>query len=148
MSIHIPDRAAWGALPTDDLDLAAAFRRFYGKTNEQLAEDFKQSVIERADDLRWMPPIPFQYYILGYRDLLVQQAFGELDAPDAASCYLRLIEQKLESAPETIAPVMPQLLDSVAFISENQALFDADPDIYGDFREKRKHIEDMWANAN
>jgi len=55
-----------------------------------------------TDDLRWMPDVPFRYYILGFRDFITAKQFDFLDGSDAASCFLGLVLEKLENHPKLI----------------------------------------------
>jgi len=77
--------------------------------------------------------------MIGFRDFLMAGDF-ENYASDAASCFLRLVLQKLEENPKCIAPIMPELMASVDHIARNQSAFEADRNIYGDFRELSARI--------
>ncbi|MEM7222216.1 MAG: hypothetical protein AAF495_04515 [Pseudomonadota bacterium] len=121
-----------------DLDTAYAFKVFFGKSIEEAIPKIQGNPIERADEIRFMPPVPFRYYILALRDyLLSEQSRGDFDAP---GCYLRLIEEKLRDEPEKILPVMQHLEDSIERVAKAQAFYDADVDIFGDFVEIRARI--------
>ena len=90
-----------------------------------------------------MPEVPFQYYVLGSRDFVMAGKFGELEAPNAANCFLDLVVEKLEKQPQFILPVMPQLLSAVQHVAANQASYDASESIYGSFPAKLKRIESL-----
>lgn len=143
---EIPRQEHWGNLPADDLDVLAAYKDFFGKTNQEMEQSFANCVIEMADSLRWMPPVPFRYYLKGFADFILGSKFHESDAPDAASSFLRLIEEKVRRQPDFIAPIMEEILPVVAHLANNQSAFQADPDIYGDFSEKGRIIEELWGN--
>jgi len=51
-----------------------------------------------------MSVAPFRYYVLGFRDYVVAGNFDDLQDSDAASCFLGLVEEKLEKQPEFILP--------------------------------------------
>ena len=53
--------------------------------------------------LRWMPQLPFRYYMFGFRDFVLSGDFEEFSRPDAASCFVRLVLNKLETKPQDIA---------------------------------------------
>jgi hypothetical protein len=93
---------------------------------------FRANVIERTDELPFMPEIPLRYYMIEFRDFVMAGDF-EFEGADAASCFLRLVVEKLEQGPAGIAPIMPELLETVEHVARNQSAFDADMDIYGDF---------------
>jgi hypothetical protein len=135
--MDIPSREDWGEVE-QDLDTEYAFKTFFGKTIVEAVPLIKGNPIERADEIRFMPPVPFRYYILAYRDyLLSEDSIGD---PDAASCYIRLIAEKISGEPHTIGPVLPSLIESVQKVVQNQSFYDADEEIYGDFRQMSEVI--------
>lgn len=142
---QIPTEQDWGCLPSDDLDIRAAFEDFYGKSNAEMQSAFSRCVIEMADSLRWMPSKPFRYYMKGFADFVMSNRFHEMDAADVASNFLRLVEYKLRQQPRDIAPLMDMILPIVAYLAKRQQEYQADVDIYGDFTEKNKEIEELWA---
>lgn len=142
---EVPSKAAWGELRADDLDVHAAYKDFFGKSNSEIQQAYTNCAIEMADSLRWMPPNPFRYYIKGFAQFILGGNFHEFDAADAASSFLRLIEDKLRKQPDSIAPAIDEVLSAVEYLANNQMTFGADPDIYGVFIEKRKVIEELWA---
>ena len=118
---------------------------FGGRTNEKMQPFFRRNPLALTDDLRWMPDVPFRYYILGFRDFITAKQFDLLDGSDAASCFLGLVLAKLENHPRLIVPVMPELLPSVEYVARNQGLFNADESIYGNFLEKLSRIQALYA---
>lgn len=142
--MHVPTESDWGDYEAD-LDAKYAHDLFAGRTNEEMRVHFRRNPIERTDELRWMPPVPFRYYMLGFRDFVMAQDFEFLSAADAASCFLGLVLEKLENHPEDIVPVMPELLHAVEYLAGNQAQFEADKSIYGDFQEKLRRIQALNA---
>lgn len=91
-----------------------------------------------------MPDVPFRYYMLGFRDFVMAGNFAHLEDSDAASCFLGLVEEKLEKQPDYILPIMVELMPAVRHVAQNQSLFHADENIYGDFLEKLKRIEALY----
>jgi hypothetical protein len=138
--MRVPTEGEWGNYEAD-LDQRYAHDLFGGRTNEEMQAHFYRNVIERTDELRWMPAIPFRYYMLGFRDFVMAGNFDHLQDSDAASCFLRLVEEKLEKQPEFILPIMAELLPAIRHVGENQSSFNADEDIYGSFQEKLERIE-------
>ncbi|HTT21443.1 MAG TPA: hypothetical protein VMG82_21115 [Candidatus Sulfotelmatobacter sp.] len=136
----VPTETDWGNYQAD-LDQAYAHKLFAGRTNAEMLPHFHRNVIESADELRWMPEVPFRYYVLGFRDFVMAQNFEHLDAPDAANCFLGIVLEKLEKQPGYILPIMPQLLPAVHYVAMNQASFGAEESIYGSFREKLTRIQ-------
>lgn len=142
--MHLPTEADWGDYASD-LDQKWAHDQFAGRTNQEMRGYFYRNVIEAAGDLRWMPQRPFRYYMLGFRDFVLGGDFEELSRSDAVSCFLRLILQKLETEPQDIRPIMPDLLPAVRHVAENQSRFEADKAIYGDFLALLRRIEALHA---
>src|SRR5271163_62939 len=139
-TMPVPTEADWGN-NHDDLDQEYAHKLFAGRTNEEMLPHFHRNVIERTDELRWMPEIPFRYYMLGFRDFVMAGDFQQLKASDAASCFLGLVLEKLGKQPAEILPIMLQLLPAIRHVATNQASFEADENIYGNFKEQLKRIE-------
>lgn len=61
----------------------------------------------------------------------------------SASSFLGLIEHTLQWAPSTIEPVMDEILEAVDFVARNQARYEADIQIYGDFKERAQRIRSL-----
>jgi hypothetical protein len=144
--LSIPTEADWGDYRSD-LDQEWAHGKFAGKSNDEMQQYFREMPIEAASDLRFMPEIPFRYYILGFRDCIMSGGFEPCNNSDAASCFLHLVTEKLETQPRCILPTMPELIPAVEHIAHNQATFDADESIYGNFLETLKQIRVLYADA-
>ena len=136
----VPTEADWGDYRSD-LDQTYAHSLFAGHTNQEMLPHFRRNVIERTADLRWMPEVPFRYYMLGFRDFMMLGEFEQLSAADAASCFLRLVVEKLEEQPGHILPIMEELLPDVRHIAAHQESFEANESIYGSFQEILGRIE-------
>jgi hypothetical protein len=141
--MRVPTETEWGNYQAD-LDQAQAHKVFAGRTNSEMLPHFRHNVIERTDELRWMPEVPFRYYALGFKDFVVARDFERIDAPDVASCFVGLVLEKLENQPSYILSIMPQLLSTVRDVAMNQASFEAKESIYGSFREKLARIETLY----
>ena len=142
----IPNESDWGDY-TADLDQEYAHRHFAGRSNEEIQPRFRRNPIEATEELRFMPEVPFRYYMLGFRDFVMSGDFQPLDSSDAASCFLRLTLEKLQTQPNHIVAVMLDLLPAIRYVANNQAKFEADEKIYGDFREILVQIEKLFASC-
>ena len=140
----VPSEKDWGDY-VSDLDQKYAHDLFSGHTNEEMQSRFQSNPIEATADLRWMPEVPFRYYMIGFRDAVVAGDFEPCDLSDAASCFLRLIAEKLERHPRTIFPIMPDLLPAAEYVANNQVKFEAEEDIYGSFLEKLAQIRELYS---
>ncbi len=134
-----PKKEDWGDYKSD-LDQNHAHSVFAARTNQEMQRFFRDNPIEMTDELRWMPDVPFRYYMLGFRDFMMAEDFDGHDS-DAASCFLGLILEKLEKYPLTIVPIMQELLPAVEYVAQNQAKFDASTEIYGNFLDRLAKIK-------
>lgn len=137
---QIPTEEDWGAY-NNNLDSKYAYKMFFGKSNQEMQESFKENVLARVEDLRWMPEKAFQYYMIGFRNYVMAGDFGFYDEADASCCFLELIIQKLEEQPTHILPILPDLMKAAEHVGNNQSKYDADEDIYGNFKEKLNKIK-------
>jgi hypothetical protein len=137
----VPSEIEWDNYKNNP-DSLYAYNVFSGKTNQEMQESFKINVLERVDELRWMPEKAFQYYMLGFRDYVMAGDFGFYDKADASCCFLELIIQQLEGQPNHIIPILPKLMEAVEYVGNNQSKYAADEEIYGSFKEKLLKIKE------
>ncbi len=142
--MQIPTEEQWEDY-LEDLDTEYSHRVFAGKSNDEMQIAFEENVLERTSDLRWMPKVPFQYYMLGFKQFIETRAEQCDDSSDAASCFIELVESALKNVPDYILPIFDQVMTTVKYIAENQGRFDADLDIYGDFNEIHEKIKKLAA---
>src|SRR5262245_29506057 len=95
---RVPSEADWGNYQAD-LDQNHAHQMFAGKTNAEVQRYFGNNPLAMTDELRWMPRIPFQYYMIGFRDFIQAGVFESGWASDAANCFLGLVLQKTSKPP-------------------------------------------------
>lgn len=144
--LPIPTEADWGNYE-NDLDREWAHRLYAGRSNEEVQVHFRNNPIEAASDLRFMPEVPFRYYMLGFRDHINAGEFKDLNAASAASCFIGLALNKLETQPRHIAPIMPALLPALEYVAKNQQAFNAAEHIYGSFPEIYQKILSIYAEV-
>ncbi len=133
----IPSREAWGKL--DDLDVKYAFNLYGGKSIGEVSEYFTRSPIDRVDELRFAPWAVFSYYIFWFTDFLTSDESKE--ECDSASCFLHLVLEKVRAEPQKFRDLYPRLKPAIEIIAGRQAFYDANPKIYGVFREYQRDIE-------
>jgi hypothetical protein len=136
---HIPSEKDWGEY-WKDFDQKSAFESFFGKSNEQMQSHFYKNGNELMSELRFMPPKPFKYYILGFRDFILRGEFPAYEASDFASYFLDMVEYLLRSDAQLISSSMIELMPALEYVANNQDKYEAPPDIYGDFLEKLSNI--------
>jgi hypothetical protein len=138
--MNIPTKTDWGNID-GDLDIKDAYQDFYGKTNDEMEKEFKANIFERCSSLRCMPIEPFKYYIFGLKQYIDRSEYDDFHRPDAASCFIDLIYERLMSNIDSMRSIMDELLPTILKIANNQELFEADIDIYGDFGEMLEKIK-------
>jgi len=147
----IPTEEEWRDWPLEskrylDLDEDYARRQFLGKSFEEAVAMFRDSnVLMRAEDVGYMPPIPFRYYMLAFAAHMLAGAPTTVrDCPsDAANSFLSLVEGKLEAERSWIAPILPRIMPIVELVATNQKTYDAGIEIYGVFLERLAHIKKL-----
>jgi hypothetical protein len=143
--MNMPKEIDWGDWSAD-LDVRSAHATFAGRKYDDVVQEFHDNSIEMADQLRFMPIIPFQYYIFSFKHY-IQSDLAKGDS-DAASCYLRLIIEKIEKQPAFILPIIDKLYESIKYVATNQYIFDADKDIYGDFKDVLYRIDQLMRSVS
>ena len=104
-----PSREEWGDL--EDLEVKSGYNLFGGKTIEEAMPLFIGNPIERAAELRRAPPAVFNYYIFCFADFLTSpDSEGE---SDSASCFLRLVLDRITSQPASVGAIYARLKAAV-----------------------------------
>jgi hypothetical protein len=137
-SSKIPSKNDWGDL--SDRDVFEAFEYFSDKSNDELQIAFKSNVLQRCSNLRWMPIYPFSYYIFGLKQYIESNDYGLFDLPDAVSCFIELVEEKAVNYQDEMKIMYPKLKGFIEHLVSNQIKYEADVDIYGDFKENAARI--------
>lgn len=138
----IPNEVDWGDYQSD-LDSMSAYKRFFGKSNEQARRLFYSSLLEAVDELRFMPEIPFKYYVVAFKDFIKDGDFPKYKASDAVSCFLNIVQEKLEAEKWKIESKMSQLMPVVEYVAMNQSSYKASVSIYGDFNDQLEKIREL-----
>ena len=143
--VTVPSREAWGDLSVDP-DVEYGHELFGGKTVTEAAPLFLDNPMERAAELRFTPPAVFNYYVFCFvGHLLGSQGAGQ---SDMASCFLRLVRDRARDHPATLTDVWGRLWPAVVQVSDRQAFYDADVEIYGAFLALRRDIEMSMTASN
>jgi hypothetical protein len=142
MKSNIPTEEDWGEY-YHDRDQLYAHGIFFGRSNEEMQKEFAKDIALRTTDLKFMPKVPFMYYMIGFNDFVISNSFNRRDAPDVANCFITLIEEKLKNTPDHIISIMDRLLPTVEHIANNQDAYNASYHIYGDFMDNLKSIKEL-----
>ncbi|MEM8496062.1 MAG: hypothetical protein AAF663_11830 [Planctomycetota bacterium] len=116
------------------LDEASALRNFLGKSHDQAVALFQDNFLYYQEDLMWMRPAGFGFYIYAAVEYLVSADAD--DDSDAANTFVALIEWWLDEDPEAIAPVRGLLRDACLEVISEFPRFNAEPDIYGNLKNR------------
>ncbi len=96
--------------------------------------------IERMDELLFAPRRIFQYYVHAFgKYVMSEKAAGD---SDSTSPFLSLLAREKRD-PGSVRESYESLSEVVDFVATHQAYFDADVDIYGDFKERATRIHDV-----
>jgi hypothetical protein len=137
-----PTRAEWGDL--SDLEVKHGYKLFGGKTVDEAMPLFIENPIERSAELRHAPAPVFNYYIFCFTEFLTSpKSEGE---SDSASCFLRLVLDRMTTDPASLDRIYPKLKAAVDTVAKRQAFYDASADIYGSFVDLQEQIERHRAN--
>lgn len=131
----------------DDLDGQVACEHFFGKTVEEAEALFRESPLYFDEDLFWMGPIAFRFY--------VQAAIRFIQSDDVAyqagfiNGFCGTLERHLECDPlEELIPVAGQLAAVCSYIVEHWSKLDANKEIYGDLQLRYVALQQTFAHLS
>lgn len=130
----------------DSLDERWAVGNFLGRTLEQAEELFRESAITHQEDLMFMGPVAFRFYVPAYAKYL-RSAASSGDA-DAVNCFVSLIRHRWEYEPAELEPVRGLLADACRNVLAEWDRFGVDEAIYCGWSERglRGDYEALLAN--
>jgi hypothetical protein len=139
----IPSSSDWGEL--SDIDVRDSYGVFFGKDRTEVGKLFQVNIVRAYTSLNWMPIIPFGYYIIGLKEYIEDGCYNEIDMPDIVEAFISVIENKVKTHPDYMSKLIYQLYPLLDHIADHQNSYDADKDIYGDFRKRVSKIkEKLW----
>jgi hypothetical protein len=122
----------------DSLDERSAVEHFFGKDLKQAEVLFRENFLYYQEDLMWMGPRAFCFYVdAAIASLLSPAASGD---SDAISCFCGVVEFQLENHREAIAPAHDRLHAAVQAILNDFKRYDCDPQIYGDLASRYERL--------
>lgn len=118
----------------NSLDERCAVKNFLGKDLEQAQTLFAENFLRYQEDLMWMGPKAFAFYVPAAINFLLSEESD--NAADAVSSFHSLVEFRLEYEPAEIARVGSILRAGILGMLENFERYgfggEAYGDIYGD----------------
>lgn len=137
-----PSPKEWGIICSNDIELRSIYTRYLGKTNKEIQELISSSYAY-IDDLRWMPPVPFYYYIDGAIDFILTKHYKGTNAIGMAEGFFSLVKEKLEENPMLLNPIKDKIHIALNFILNNLDDFLLDDEkAYDYIHEKEVYIKE------
>jgi hypothetical protein len=130
----IPGAEEWAGYE-DDFTARNAHSFWFGKSLEGMRPYFEGGhSIQRGQELLFMPRGAFEFYVLAFAQYVMSDA--AIGDADAASSFLGFLAAREKRDPGSVARIYERLQPTIEFVAESQPRFDAEHDVYGDFREK------------
>jgi hypothetical protein len=135
----IPSAKEWGDL-TGDFDATDAYKKFYGLSQQEARSLFAKDVLSCAQDLRFMPSIPFLYYFEAFCEFVLAEVYGGNPAWAVADSFISVLNSRVEVDPKLLVSNLPLIIKVLKFLVKNQQTFGATEPVYGDYYVKSKSI--------
>lgn len=139
----IPKESDWGDYRSGR-DSICAYRAYFGKSNSDMQQGFYNCVIERFDELKYVPLSVFEYYIIGARDYILKNNFPSFEAADAVCCFISLVQFWIEKSPDFMAKIKSEVCPVLTMILNYQDKYDVNPEIYGVLRQEYSVVVDFY----
>lgn len=141
--MKIPDETDWRN-DHGDLDIDSARKNFFGLRLDEAENRFRQNALSYQEDVIFMPPACFAYYLHAYLNyLLSSDSRGD---SDGASCFFGLVECRSQDLARLPAETRAKVSLVLEKLGTGQDYFDADESIYGSFATKadvaRKQLDE------
>jgi hypothetical protein len=122
----------------DSLDERDAVEHFLGKDLEQARALFGDNFLRYQEDLVWMGPRAFCFYVPAAIEYLRS---SESDGnADAASSFCHVLEFRLECDPVGIAPARMALREGIRAILDGFDRYECNREIYGDVAARYREV--------
>ncbi|MBC7821768.1 MAG: hypothetical protein IAG10_33190 [Planctomycetaceae bacterium] len=108
----------------DDLDGRWACKDFLGKTLEEAEGLFRQNPLHYGEDLLWMGPIAFRFYVQAAIRFIQSDEGAFQD--DFIYGFWGTLKSRLDHEPEELVPIAESLAAVCHYIVENWSKFDFD----------------------
>jgi hypothetical protein len=126
----------------DSLDGKHAERMFLGKTLEEAEGLFRENSLFYQEDLMFMGPMGFRYYVFAAINYLRSGA-SEGDS-DMASSFAGLLEQRVKFELKELSPIAGDLASICRYMVDNYGKFKVAAHIYGDVRSRYAALEQIF----
>jgi hypothetical protein len=116
----------------DSFDERCAVEHFLGKNLEQARSLFRENFLRYQEDLMWMGPIAFRFYVVAASNYLLSEEADH--ASDAARSFCGLVEFRLDHEPDAIAPVRSIIREGICGILGDFDRYECDVDVARRYR--------------
>ncbi|NRF72471.1 hypothetical protein HLB44_36530 [Aquincola sp. S2] len=141
----VPDASDWAGYK-DDLDVRYAHKLMFGKSVDEVQDLFGQGrSIERASELLFTPRTVFQYYVFAFAAYVLSDAAAE--DSDSASPFLLLLINREKRDPGSVREIYNRMEPIVQHVASRQEFYDADPNIYGNFKDHQVELAKLCNEA-
>lgn len=126
----------------DSLDERRACEHFFDKTVEQAETLFRENSLYYQEDLMWMEPAAFRYYI----QAAINYIQSEAATGDSAivSCLASLLEFRLKQESAELKPVAQKLGALCGYILDHYRRFDLTPDLYPNVQTQLRALRETF----
>ena len=135
--MNMPSKSDWRSEPWG-IDTPYAYKHFSGKTLDEAFNLFVEHALYYQEDIMFMPVLCFHYYIHAYIDyLLSDKSRGD---SDGASGFFGLVECREDDIRTSDGKLQNRICEALKHIGARQEWYDADLDIYGDFKVRSEKV--------
>ena len=127
----------------DSLDERAASAHFAGKNLDEAEALFRQNSLYYQEDLMFMGPIAFRFYI--HAAIRYFQSDAATGDSDIVYCLAGLLEFRLKYEPEELSAIAKCLCDACTYVLSNWPRFGVSPDLYGDLVGRFENLRRAFA---
>lgn len=128
---ELPSRSDWGDL-AGDFDAQDAFKKFNGLSKQEAKRLFGDDVLACAQDIRFMPSIPFTYYLEAFCEFVLDGVYGDSLAWMVADSFASVLSSRIEGNASALISNKSQIEKAFGFIVSNQQRFAIDETFYAD----------------
>ena len=127
----------------DSLDERSACEHFLGKTLHEAEKLFRENSLYYQEDLQWMGPVAFRYYVTAAISYIRSQA--AIGDSDIISCLAGILKSRLEHEPNELRPVADRLAYICDYMIDHYDKFEVTREIYGDIRVRLVTLRDAFS---
>lgn len=123
---------------TQDRETLSSINALNGLSAEEIYHKIHNNPVMYAEDISLFRGNAFRYYLL-YFVKYIQSSQSKNNAPSASS-IMTLIEFKIRKDVDSIEPIKQELCNILTFIGERQNYYDADENIFGNFKIRSENL--------